>query len=47
MYYFTGAVPLTTRHPISIADVSVLQVNAILTRLAEMKQSVKPYSFPA
>jgi ornithine carbamoyltransferase len=39
--YSTGAVPLKTRHLLSIADLSVPELTSILSRSAELKQSVK------
>jgi ornithine carbamoyltransferase len=39
--YSTGAVPLKTRHFLSIADLSVPELKSILARSAELKHSVK------
>ena len=39
--YTTGAVPLKTRHLLSIADLSVPELQALLGRSAELKKSVK------
>jgi ornithine carbamoyltransferase len=39
--YSTGAVPLKTRHLLSIADLSVPELNSVLSRSAELKHSVK------
>jgi len=39
--YSTGAVPLKARHLLSIADLSVPELKALLARSAELKQSVK------
>src|SRR5208282_3126386 len=39
--YSTGAVPLKTRHLLSIADLSVPELTSILSRSAELKRSVK------
>jgi len=39
--YSTGAVPLKARHLLSIADLSVPELQAVLARSAELKQSVK------
>jgi ornithine carbamoyltransferase len=36
-----GAVPLNTKHLLSIADLSVPELNALLARSAELKHSVK------
>jgi ornithine carbamoyltransferase len=39
--YSAGAVSLKTRHLLSIADLSVPELTSILSRSAELKQSVK------
>src|ERR1700737_998043 len=39
--YYTGAIPLKTRHLLSIADLSVPELQSLLTRSAELKLSVK------
>ena len=39
--YSTGAVPLKTRHLLSIADLSVPELESVLSRSAEVKKSVK------
>ena len=39
--YSTGAIPLTTRHLLSIVDLSVPELTSILSRSAELKHSVK------
>jgi ornithine carbamoyltransferase len=39
--YSTGAVPLQTRHLLSIADLSVPELKSVLSRSAELKHSVK------
>src|SRR5271168_1528617 len=39
--YSSGAVPLKTRHLLSIADLSVPELQALLSRSAELKKSVK------
>jgi ornithine carbamoyltransferase len=40
-FYSTGAVPLKGRNLLSIADLSVPELNGILARSAELKKSVK------
>jgi len=40
-YYSSGAIPLKTRHFLSIADLSVPELHSILARSAELKHSVK------
>jgi ornithine carbamoyltransferase len=40
-FYSTGAVPLKARNLLSIADLSVPELNGILARSAELKKSVK------
>lgn len=39
--YSTGAISLKTRHLLSIADLSVPELQALLSRSAELKKSVK------
>jgi ornithine carbamoyltransferase len=39
--YSTGAIPLKTRHLLSIADLSVPELHSVLARSAELKHSVK------
>src|SRR5271169_270362 len=39
--YSTGAVPLKTRHLLSIADLAVPELKSVLSRSAELKHSVK------
>ena len=39
--YIGGAVPLRTRHLLSIADLSVPELQSLLSRSAELKNSVK------
>jgi ornithine carbamoyltransferase len=39
--YTTGAIPLESRHLLSTADLSIPELTSILSRSAELKQSVK------
>src|SRR5271169_6946124 len=39
--YSTGAIPLKTRHLLSINDLSVSELTSIVSRSAELKHSVK------
>jgi ornithine carbamoyltransferase len=40
-YHTNGAIPLKTRHLLSTADLSVPEISALLSRSAELKESVK------